>query len=199
MNTGIPRRYKTLIAVALVAGPLVWLLFTADGQRRTDLVLMPLLGRPNIQLSLSDLSSQQAEGDIRARVPQADLQCAQAETAFGDRVCTARIGAFGRLPAEALVFYFSSGKLRAAKLIYRRDVHGELLTSLTRRLGEGETVRRGPEAGAVQVMSWRVTDGVLLLNAGSPPLGEEPALMWLSGAAVEQRIDAVRTGDAEVD
>ena len=135
MNTGISRHYKTLTAVALVAGPLIWLLFTQDGQRRTDLVLMPLLGRPSIELSLTDLSSDLGEGDVRRRVPQVDLGCSQYGTPFGDRICSARIGAIGRLPAEALNFYFSSGELRAVKLVYRRDVQGELLASLSRQLG----------------------------------------------------------------
>jgi hypothetical protein len=196
MNTGISRRYKTLVALALVAGPLIWLLFTPDGQRRTDLVLMPLLGRPDIELSLADLRSDLGESDIRARLPQVDLQCSQGETPFGDRVCTAHIGAFGRLPAEALAFYLSSGELRAFKLIYRRDVQGELLASLFRRLGGGETGEHGAAGGAARVLSWPVVDGVLLLNAGDLAPGEEPALLWLSGAAVERRREAVQAGEA---
>jgi hypothetical protein len=207
MTNGISRRYKTLMAVALVAGPLIWLLFTPDGQRRTDLVLMPLLGRPSIELSLIDLSSELGEGDIRGRLPQVDLRCFQDETPFGDRVCSARIGAIGRLPAEALSFYFSSGGLRAVKLVYRRDVQGELLASLARQLGAGierelgadRTDGDGPAEGAARVISWPVTDGVLLLNAGDLAPGEEPALLWLSGAAVEQRVQAARTGAAAAD
>ena len=207
MNTGISRHYKTLTAVALVAGPLIWLLFTQDGQRRTDLVLMPLLGRPSIELSLTDLSSDLGEGDVRRRVPQVDLGCSQDETPFGDRICSARIGAIGRLPAEALNFYFSSGELRAVKLVYRRDVQGELVASLFRQLGGGLVGDLGgdgiggdgPAAGEARVMSWRVTDGVLVLNAGDLAPGEEPALLWLSGAAVGQRLQATRNGAASGD
>jgi hypothetical protein len=188
-----PRRYKTLLALAVVGGPLIWLLFTRDGQRRTDLVLLPLFGRPVVQLSLTDLNARLTEDDIRAKLPKVDLRCSQGETPFGDRLCAARIAALGRLPADALAFYFSSGALRAAKLTYRSDVHGELLTALSRRLGEGETVKRGAmEEGTAGVVSWAVMDGVLLANAGDLVPGEEPALLWLSGVAVERRLDATR-------
>jgi hypothetical protein len=193
MNLGISPHYKTLIALGLVTGPLIWLLFTSDGQRRTDLVLMPLLGRPNVELSLAELSSALEEADIRARLPQLDLQCTQAETPFGDSVCAARIGSFGRLPAEGLAFVFSCGGLRAVKLTYRPDVQGELLNSLTRQLGEGGTNGYGAAGGPMRVVGWPVSDGVLLLNADLRP-GEDPALLWLSWLAVEGRRDAAEPG-----
>jgi hypothetical protein len=194
MKTALPRLYKTLLALALVSGPLIWLLFTPDGQRRTDLLLLPLLGRPSVELSMKDLSSRLTEEDVRARLPQAELQCRTGEMTFGDRACTARIGAFGRLPAEALAFFFSGSELRAAKLTYRRDVHGELLASLSRRLGEGELTKRTDTGGTGGVLTWHVSDGVVLLNAGDLGPRDEAALLWLSGVAMEERLKAARAG-----
>ena len=199
MNTTIPPLYKTLVAIALVAGPLIWLLFTPDGQRRADLVLMPLFGRPNVEASLAGLSSDLTEQDIRARMPQLDLRCSEAATPLGDRVCAARIGSLGRLPAEALVFFFSSGQLSAAKLVYRRDVQAELLASLRRHLGPGPATDPVPGGGTARVTSWSVSDGVLLINAGDLQPEEEPALLWLSSAAEQQRLDGLPQGDAPAD
>lgn len=186
----LSRRAKTVLTLALASIPLLWLLFTQAGQRRIERVLLPLFGRPNVELSLTDLSSKLHEPDIRARLPELDLQCLQGETPFGDRACTARIGSFDGLPAEALAFYFSAGELRGAKLTYRRDVHGELLAFLTRRLGEGVTTKRGAAEVLAGFVSWPVVEGVVLLNAGDLAPGEDPALLWLSNAAVEQRARA---------
>jgi len=187
MDTKIPALYKTLLALVLVAGPLTWLLFTADGQRRADLVLLPLLGRPNVEDSLANLRADLAEDDIRARLPQLDLRCAEVVTPLAGRACSARIGSFGRLPAEALVFFFSDGRLSAAKLVYRRDVQPELVAALTRHLGPGQGTSPEPLEGTERVLSWGVDDGILLLNAGALAPEEEPALLWLSRTAAQRR------------
>ncbi len=194
MNTALPRSYKTLMALVLVGGPLVWLLLTTDGQRRTDLVLLPLFGRPVVDFSFTDMNSGLREEDIRARLPDVELQCFDAPTPFGDRVCNARIGAFGRLPAEALSFFFSALDLRAAKLAYRQDVHEELVASVVRQLGEGDTNQPKDQSGESQVVTWPVADGILLVNAGDLAPREEAALLWLSGVAVAERIEASQAG-----
>jgi hypothetical protein len=192
MKTRIPRTYKTLMAIVVVAGPLIWLLLTPDGQRRTDLTLLPLFGRPLVAFSFTDLNSKLQEKDIRALIPNVGLQCTDGPTPFGGRLCNARIGAFGRLPSESLSFFFDAGDLMAAKLVYRRDVHAELVASLTRQLGQGETSKRSDTSGAPRVMTWQVPDGMLLAPAGDLGPSDEAALLWLSGSAVTKRIDAVR-------
>jgi hypothetical protein len=186
--------YWILPVLALLAGVLLWLVFTHDGRRRVDLTLSSLRGQPRVELSLLELNSHLTESNVRARLPGVDLQCTDGQTPFGERACAARIGAYGRLPAEALAFHFTGGDLRAAKLNYRRDVHRELVASLIRRLGEGETTRRSAAGGAGRVLNWPLVDGVLLLNAGDLVPAEEPALLWLSSAVVEERMHAGRVG-----
>jgi hypothetical protein len=48
----LPSLYKSLLMLALVFGPFYWLAFTEDGQRRTDLALMFVLGKPELNAAL---------------------------------------------------------------------------------------------------------------------------------------------------
>ncbi len=185
-------RYWLPPVLLLLAGVLAWLTLTADGRRRVDLALVSLRGVPAVDLSLVELDSHLNEVGVRSRLPGVELQCTDGPSPFGDRTCAARIGAYGRLPADALAFYFADGELRAAKLNYRRDVHGEVLASLTRRLGEGDTNLRSGAGGGARVINWQVIDGVLVINAGDLAPSDEAALLWLSSAVVEERMRAGR-------
>ena len=51
----IPPRYKTLLMLTLVFGPFFWLAFTEDGQWRTDLALMFVLGKEDFNPALDGL------------------------------------------------------------------------------------------------------------------------------------------------
>ena len=188
------RTLIVLLSLVLVGGPLVWLLFTKEGQRRTDLLLLPLFGRPSVTLSLAELSSRLGEADIRAKLPDVELACTDEVTPYGDRTCTARIGAFVRLPAESLTFFFAGGELRVAKLSYRRDVHPEVASYLTQRFGEGDTTKRGADGAPALVTNWQLLDGLVLLRAGDLGPRDEAALLWLSRAAVTERARANRAG-----
>lgn len=188
----MPRNLTILLTLMLVGGPLSWLLFSQEGQRRTDLALLPLLGRATVELSLNELSSRLGEADIRAKLGDLDLECSDQSTTFGDRTCRARIGAFARLPAESLTFFLSGGGLRAAKINYRRDVHGEVAGYLTRHLGEGETSKRGPDGAPSLVTNWQLMDGLVLLHAGDLAPRDEAAMLWLSAVAVTERARANR-------
>jgi hypothetical protein len=183
-----------LMSLALLGGPLLWLLFTQEGQRRTDLFLLPLFGRPAVTLSLAELNSRLGEADIRAKLPDVELACTDEATPYGDRTCTAQIGAFAWLPAEGLTFFFAGGELRVVKLSYRRDVHAEVAAYLTQRFGEGDTSRSGADGAPTLVTNWQLLDGLVLLRAGDLGPREEPALLWLSQAAVTERVRAIRPG-----
>ena len=55
MNFKIPSFYKRILAFFVVIGPIFWLVFTEDGQRRTDIVLLTLWGEDEIALNLKAL------------------------------------------------------------------------------------------------------------------------------------------------
>ena len=58
--------YKNLLLLAMVLGPLYWLTLTEDGQIRTDVVLLTLFGKPELNLTIERLNSDLTEAQLRA-------------------------------------------------------------------------------------------------------------------------------------
>lgn len=180
-NLRLPRLYKTLLALTLVLGPMAWLLFTVDGQRRTDLALMALLGRPAFDAALDAFSDRLTETSLREAFPALTLDCGRVRPPFGDRLCTAAIGSFNHYPARALSLYFQGERLCAVKVIYQPAYHPQIRAWVEQRparTAPGDTQPGSlPDAG---VRSRPVADGTLVMKDG--PLGrtDEPALLWLS-------------------
>jgi hypothetical protein len=181
MNLRLHPLYKKLLLLFIVLGPIVWLMFTEDGRRRTDLVMLFLFGKQELNLAVENLRGSMTEADFRARFPHLDLDCAEAANAFGDRLCTADVGSFNAVPSRGFTLYLKGKALRAAKVSYRSPYHDTLLGQLTRRLGTAP--ERDPLRG--NAISWQVADGLLLMPAREPESDGEAALMWLSAAAAE--------------
>lgn len=193
----IPRLYKTLLALAAVLGPIYWLMLTEDGQRRTDLALMRILGRPAFDAALESFTERLSEERLRASFPAIDLECLDRPNRFGDRFCGARIGSFNQYPAKALSLSFLGGRLSAVKVIYPPAYHARIRGWVERRvarLAEGVSGAGAPAPQPVidgGLAAWRVVDGVLMLKDGGLGPGDEPALIWLSGATLAAGTDAV--------
>jgi len=168
--------YTKLLLLAIVFGPFFWLVFTDDGQWRTDTVLLMLFGKPALNLAPERLYPGLDEAAVRERFRKIDLDCADAATPFGDRLCAAEIGTFNSIPARSLVLYYADGRLMVAKIDYRRRYHARLLAWLTKRLGTPEAAAEGTTA------TWSVDEGVVVARAGELGPDEEPALLWLSRA-----------------
>jgi len=179
----IPRFYKTLLALALVLGPIYWLMFTPDGKRRTDIVILSLLGRPAFDAALDAFDDRLTESRLRESFPALDLACAQSPNAFGDRICTAVIGSFNQYPARALSLFFKAERLSAVKVLYQRAYHAQIRAWVERRPG-----LRGATAGphlSQGVGTWQVAGGTLVMRDGELGRSDEPALFWLSTAAIQ--------------
>lgn len=185
----IPRLYKTLLALAAVLGPIVWLMFTEDGQRRTDLVLMSILGRPAFDAALETFTDRLTEERLREHFPAVELACTDGESPLGDRICGARIGSFNQYPARELSLFFDGGRLSAVKVLYPRAYHARIRGWVERRVARLTDLSEGPPAPLVNggVAAWPVTDGALILKDGELGPSDEPALLWLSGAALARR------------
>ena len=174
----IPRAYKTLLAVAAVVGPIYWLLATPDGQRRTDMALMSLLGRPAFDAALDRFSPRLDEPRLRERFPSLDLRCADTQSPFGDRLCTAVIGTFNQYPAQGLTLYFQDGSLAAVKVLYQPVYHREIRAWVERRpVGCTKTApqwvrdwTRGWRAGRSPKGSLVMKDGPLGTSGGARTL-----------------------------
>jgi hypothetical protein len=183
MNMRLHPLYKNLLILAIVVGPIVWLVLTEDGQRRTDLVLLSLFGKAEINLAVEHLTGDVTEADLRRLYPKLPLACANQATPYGDRLCTAEIGAFNQIPSRALAFYLEGERLRAVKVDYRPHYHALLQRQLAERLGK-LAIRSEQRAGA---LAWKLEGGLLLMPAEEPNTDGEAALMWLSA-------DALRSG-----
>lgn len=177
----IPRAYKTLLAIAAVAGPIYWLLATPDGQRRTDMALMALLGRPAFDAALDRFSPRLDEPRLRERFPDLDLRCGDTPTPFGDRLCTAVLGSFNQYPAQGLTLYFRDGSLAAVKVLYQSAYHQAIRAWAERRPGRlyqgGAPVGPRLDQG---VATWPVAEGLLVMKDGVLGPSEEPALLWVA-------------------
>lgn len=185
----LPKTYKTILMLALVFGPFFWLAFTEDGQRRTDLALMALFGKPEFNAAMDAFSSALTEAKLRKTFPKLELKCADGQNPFGDRICGAEIGTFNQIPASAVTLFFKGDHLRAAKVEYRRAYHeimqdwvkarvaGRAPSPLAARFAEGKQ----------HVMVEPVDDGLLVMREGELGEDDEPALMWLSQSAIDTR------------
>lgn len=177
----IPRAYKTLLAILVVVGPIYWLMFTQDGQRRTDMALMFLLQRPAFDAALDRFSPKLTEGLLRERFPALELRCADGTNAFGDRLCVATLGSFNQYPAKALGLFFRGETLAAVKVTYQRAYHAPIRAWVERRPGRlqdaGQPLAPRLEQG---VASWPVTEGLLVMKDGELARTDEPALFWLA-------------------
>lgn len=178
----LPRFYTLALALAAVLGPFIWLVFTPDGQRHSDLFVLWLLGDPSFNIAYDKLTDQVTEPLVRAQFPRVRFQCqtapAPAEAAEA-RWCVAAIASFNGLPARAARLYFVDERLRLLQLDYRPRYRDLLERSLRAGLGEP----REETTGAEPVLIWQRPGGRIFLPAVATATERDAALIWLAGSA----------------
>lgn len=181
MRTTLHPLYKKLLLLALVFGPVVWLMFTDDGQRRTDTMMLWLFGEKEIRLDLQALDNHYSEGDINQVYADLDWQCQDRATAYGERLCVSRIGVFNGIPANYLTLFYRSDQLSAVKLRYRRHHHNALRQQLLQQLGQPELEERTNKnlTALDKINHWNMPHGQIIMKEALTE-SEEPALFWLS-------------------
>lgn len=183
----LPKFYKRLLLTAIVVGPMWWLVFTDDGQRRSDMFLLRLFGGEPIYLNLKELDSRFTEQEMHQLYPDFSWQCKDGETGFGDRYCTSKIGSFNDIPANQVTMFFRNSAINAIQVNYRHNYHAMLGKDLRHQLGyplsAAATNKDTPETD--KVVHWR-TKGGHVITKHTLDKGEEPALLWLSPAQMEQ-------------
>ena len=178
--------YKRLFLLCLVLGPFFWLVFTADGQRRTDLVLISLFkDSETMDIAFANLQESARETDFRANFPQVSFVCEDRHTHFGDRVCASAIAAFNGTPASSASLYFLDQKLTAAKLVYQRAHQEHVLDQLQRELGL--PVRSGDRGPDADVRRWNTEHGSVMVNIAPARTGNEPLVLWLSNRYLREQ------------
>ncbi|HHC72939.1 MAG TPA: hypothetical protein ENK54_08575 [Thiotrichales bacterium] len=179
----INRLYKNLMLLAMVIAPAWWLLLTEDGQRRTDTVMLWLLGNPTMEMNLAPLTTEFEEGELMKLFASLAWECADRPSYFGDRLCRAEIGVFNEIPSRYVTLYFREGRISGIKVIYRRRYHDTLRRQLTRQLGEPRLVRA---ENAEALLAWRTAGGKVLLKERVIP-SDEAALLWMGATAGDGR------------
>ncbi len=179
----LPKFYKRLLLVTIVVGPIWWLVFTEDGQRRSDMFLLRVFGDAPFYLNLKVLDGRFNEAELHQLYPEFSWQCKDEATDFGDRYCISRIGSFNDLPADSAALFFRDSGITAVKVNYRHNYHAQLGKDLRYQLGyplpEAASARDMPDAN--KVVHWR-TEGGHVITKKILDKGEESALLWLSPA-----------------
>ena len=172
--------YKTLLLIAIVAGPIYWLMFTDDGKRRTDNMVLWLAGGETVDINFAALDSHFTEDDWKNIYPELEWQCQVSQSPFGERICFAEIAAYNGIPANYLSVFFNGRKTSTIKISYRDQYHRDVGQDLLTQIGQ-------PQIGAEQteVLQWITPFGRILLKK-ELDRGEEPSLFWLAGEANPQ-------------
>lgn len=178
----VRRLLKGLFWLAVCLAPIYYLVFTDEGQRTTDLVLLGTLkGDPELPINFNQLYAEFGEAELKQGLPEVVFTCGEKRTAFGNYVCHTPIAAFNGNPARYATFFFVDGKrLGALKIVYRNAYHDRIVSQMNAQLGApSENAGDGPEVGVYQ---WHAGGGVLAMPKQAPAKADETALMWLPRA-----------------
>ncbi len=168
--------YKRLLLVVIVVGPIYWLVFTEDGQRRSDAVLLWLLGKDEIRINLKALSPALKKSDLEKVYANIEWRCPARNSAFGNSLCAANIGLYNDIPAKYITLFFADDRLNAMKLEYLRHYHKQILKQLYLQLGKPEpTPADKPDS---PIYHW-LTDNGMVIGKKKLKESDEPALLWL--------------------
>ena len=167
--------YKKLLLVTIVFGPIYWLVFTEDGQRRTDMALIALINdATDMNIAFAKLRGSAREADLTGSFPKVDFICANEESRFGERTCASEIAAFNGAPAKYAAVFFHDGFMSAVKMTYRRPYHRFVQERIYLELGEPDL------ENDAKLWRWNTDFGTVLMSVETPPDDEEPSVIWLA-------------------
>jgi hypothetical protein len=180
MNLKLTSLYKRLLAFFIVIGPIFWLVFTEDGQRRTDTVVLTLWGEDEIKLNLQALDNQVTETEFMKVFPDISWQCEDEVTPFGNRLCATHIGIFNDIPSQYITVFFHDSWVNGVKIGYRRKYHEQLKQQLWQQMGDPVTNsdKSQTEESKATVLHWTTNTGHVILKDKLED-NEEASLVWL--------------------
>lgn len=185
MRFQLPTLYKKLLLLAVVFGPIVWLVFTDDGQRRTDTVILWLFGHKELNMDLEALDSRFSPEDFKTIYPDIDWQCRKEASAYGDALCVSRLGVFNGIPSHYITLFFLGDRLSAIKLRYRENNHAQLIEMLTRLLGRKDPMNRQlASADPQHILQFHTANGMVAIKQQLAPQ-DEPAMFWVANSQAE--------------
>ena len=119
----------------------------------------------------------------RRFIPLNQVSASQDNSTGTPACCAAAIA------ASALSLFFDQGHLNAVKVVYPAAYHAAIRSWVERQVKQASGDSPPGPVVSGGVAAWRVGDGVLVLKDGDLGPSDEPALLWLSGAAVAARAD----------
>lgn len=177
----IPKFHKTLALIGIVVLPIYWLMFTADGQRRTDTLLLWIMGGDPIDINFQVLDGQYGPEDWKKVYGDVSWQCQNQTTSFGEQVCFSEISSYNGIPSRYVKVYFLQNQTRAVKLVYRDQYHRQVGLDIQQQLGAPVQSTADPAAPASEqrVLQWQTDHGLVLIKQELTE-GDEASLLWLS-------------------
>lgn len=171
------RLYLRLLLVIAVIAPMYWLIFTEDGQRRADSVMLALFADGSeLNLSLAALQSNARIEDFKENFPDLNWQCeTNAEAPKGLR-CRADVTTFNQIPAWSAQLDFVRDRLLNFSLRYRSAYQQQMRDALESNFGTAKPSTGGSE----ELLVWRTEHGRILVPAKDVKEKEVPALVWVA-------------------
>ncbi|SCZ64202.1 hypothetical protein [Thiohalomonas denitrificans] len=157
--------------------PFFWLVFTDEGQRFGDVLLLKLTGREEVRINFDELYPSVTEAQLGQVWPDLEFQCQDQASAFGSRLCATDIAAFNKIPSRYVTFFFADERLQAMKIGYQRAYHGAITAHLDGMLGAPMMSSRTDGDGVYQ---WRAGGGIVVMPQEKLGKNDEPALLWLA-------------------
>ena len=177
----INKLYKTLMILVIVIGPIYWLMFTNDGKRRTDTVVLWLAGGEAVDINFAVLDPQFREEDWKSVYPNLDWQCQASRSPFGERICYADVAVYNGIPSNYLSVFFNGPLTSTVKLVYRDQYHSDIGQDLLTQLGRpaNADLPYAEDASSDPVLQWHTEFGRVVLKQ-TLQRGEEPVMLWLA-------------------
>ena len=193
----IVRLYKTLVFIGIVVGPIYWLMFTDDGKRRTDTMVLWLAGGATIELNLQALDSNFRPADWQNVYDHVEWQCKDIASPYGNQLCEGEIASYNTIPANDLKVFFSNGVTNYVELGYRDQYHNEMGRDLIEQLGKPAVVPVDRK-GSMHVLQWQTKHGFVLLKQ-ELERGESPILIWRAHTPASNNQPAISQPSSSTD
>ncbi len=169
--------HKRFFLVLIVVAPMYWLLFTEDGKRRSDMVVLWLAGGDPISLNFKVLDNNYSIEEWKKVFEDVDWSCKDQTTAFGDQYCYSEISSYNGIPARYLTAYFKNSHVNAVKLVYRNQYHQQLGNDLQQQLGM--PLVQTHESVENDLLQWHTDHGTVMIKT-ELTADEKASLIWLS-------------------
>lgn len=169
--------HKRIFLVIIVVAPMWWLLFTEDGKRRSDTLVLWLMGGDPIDINFSVLDNKYSVDDWKKVFSDISWQCREQRSEFGDYLCFSEISSYNGIPARYLSVFFKNSYVHAIKLVYRNQYHQQIALDLQQQLGT--PVNQLGSTAEGDVLKWDAGYGMLFIKK-SLTSNEDASMMWVT-------------------